>query len=50
MSPMEGHHKAAKSILAYVKNYPEERIIVVDTIYLNHSIYLIEFHPNWKDF
>jgi hypothetical protein len=36
-------------ILAYLKTFPKGRIIV-DTRYPNHSIYIIEDHPKWKDF
>ena len=49
MSPREGHLKAVKRILAYLKTFPKGRIIV-DTTYPDHSIYPIEDHPNWKDF
>jgi hypothetical protein len=49
MSPREGHLKAAERILAYLKTFPKGRIIV-DRTFPNHSIYLIEYHPNWKDF
>jgi hypothetical protein len=45
MSPREGHLKAAKRILAYLKTFSKERIIV-DTTYLNHSTYPLENHPN----
>jgi hypothetical protein len=49
MSPREGHLKAVKRILAYLKTFPKERLIV-DTTYPDHSIYPVEDHPNWKDF
>jgi hypothetical protein len=38
MSPREGHLKAAKRILAYLKIFPKGRIII-DTIYPKHSTY-----------
>jgi hypothetical protein len=49
MSPREGHMKAVKRILAYLKTFPKGRVIV-DTTYPDHSIYPVEDHPNWKDF
>ena len=49
MAPREGHLKAVKRILSYLKTFPKGRIIV-DTTYPDHSIYPIEDHPNWKDF
>jgi hypothetical protein len=49
MSPREGHLKAVKRILAYLKTFPKGRLIV-DTTYPDHSIYPVEDHPNWKDF
>ena len=41
MSPREGHLKALKRILAYLKTFPKERILVHKT-YPDHSIYPIE--------
>ena len=41
--------KAAKRILAYLKTFPEE-MIIIDVTYPDHSIYHIEDHYNWKDF
>jgi hypothetical protein len=49
MSPREGHMKAVKRILAYLKTFPKGRVIV-DTTYPDHSIYPVEDHPNRKDF
>ncbi len=49
MSLREGHLKAVKRILAYMKTFPKGRVIV-DTTYPDHSIYPVEDHPNWKDF
>jgi hypothetical protein len=49
MSPREGHLKAVKRILAYLKTFSKGRLIV-DTTYPDHSIYPVEDHPNWKDF
>jgi hypothetical protein len=40
--------KAVKSILAYLKTFPNGRLIV-DTAYPDHSAYSIEDHHNWKD-
>jgi hypothetical protein len=45
MSPREGHLKAVKRILAYLKTFPEGRHIV-DTTYPEYSIYPVEDHPN----
>jgi hypothetical protein len=49
MSPREGHLKAFKRILAYLKTFPKGRLII-DTAYPDHSVYPVEDHPNWKDF
>jgi hypothetical protein len=49
MSPREGHLKAVKRILAYLKTFLKGRLIV-DTLYPDHSVYPVEDHPNWKDF
>jgi hypothetical protein len=49
MSPGEGHMKAVKRILAYLKRFPKGRIIV-NTTYPDHSIYTVEDLPNWRDF
>ena len=45
MSPREGHLKAVKRILAYLKTFPKGRIIV-DATYPDHSINPVEEHPN----
>ena len=45
MSPREGHLKAAKRILAYLKTFPKGRIIV-DATYPDHALYPVEEHPN----
>jgi hypothetical protein len=49
ISPREGHLKAVKRILAYLKIFPKARLLI-DTAYPEHSIYPVEDHPNWKDF
>jgi hypothetical protein len=49
MAPREGHLKAAKWILAYLKTFPKGRVII-DTSYPSHYEYPVEDHPNWKDF
>jgi len=49
MAPREGHLKAVKRILAYLKTFPKGRVII-DTSYPNHSEYPVEDHSNWKDF
>jgi hypothetical protein len=49
MLPREGHLKAAKIILTYLKKNPKGSIID-DRTYPNHSTYTIKSHPNWKDF
>jgi hypothetical protein len=41
--------KTVKRILAYLKTFPNGRVIV-DTTYPGHSIYPAEDHPNWRDF
>jgi hypothetical protein len=48
MLPREGHLKAAKRILAYLKTFSKERDIF-DKKDPNHSIYQFESHPNWKN-
>jgi hypothetical protein len=49
IAPREGHFKAVKRILAYLKTFPKGRVII-DTSYPNHSEYPVEDHSNWKDF
>jgi hypothetical protein len=45
MSPREGHLKAVKRILAYLKTFPKGRLIVYTT-YPDHSVYPVEDHTN----
>jgi hypothetical protein len=49
MAPRSGHLKDVKRILAYLKTFPKGRLIV-DAAYPDYSLYLVEDHPNWKDF
>ena len=49
MAPREGHLKAAKRILGYLKTYSKGRIIF-DTNYPYHSQFPTTDHPNWKEF
>jgi hypothetical protein len=49
MAPREGHLKAVNRILAYLKTFPKERLII-DTSYPNHSEYLVDDLLNRKDF
>jgi hypothetical protein len=49
MLPREGHLKAVKRILSYLKTFPKGRLIV-DTTYSDHSIFSIEDHTNWMEF
>jgi hypothetical protein len=49
MAPREGHLKAVKRILAYLKTVSKGRVII-DTSYPNHPEYPVEEHSNWKDF
>jgi hypothetical protein len=49
MLPREGHHKAVKTILPYLKTFPKGRVII-DTSYPDHSVYPIEDHSNWVEF
>jgi hypothetical protein len=45
MLPREGHLKAAKRILSYLKTFPKGRVII-DTSYPDHSMYPVEDHSN----
>jgi hypothetical protein len=47
--PREGHLKAIKRILSYLKTFPEGRVII-DTSYPDHCIYPVEDHSNWMEF
>jgi hypothetical protein len=47
--PREGHLKAVKRILSYLKTFPKGRVII-DTSYPDHSVYAIEDHSNWMEF
>ena len=49
MAPREGHLKAAKRILGYLKTFPKGRTIF-DISYPDHSKYPMTDHPNWKEF
>jgi hypothetical protein len=43
MLPREGHVKAVKRILSYLKTFPKGSDII-DTSYPNHSVYPVEDH------
>jgi hypothetical protein len=45
----EGHLKAVKRILSYLKTFPKGRVII-DISYPDHSTYLVEGHSNWMEF
>jgi hypothetical protein len=45
----EGHLKAVKRILSYIKTFPKGRVII-DTSYPDHSMYSVEDHSNWVEF
>jgi hypothetical protein len=49
MLPREGHLKAVKRILSYLKTFPKGRVII-DTSYPDHSVYPVEDHSNWVEF
>jgi hypothetical protein len=49
MSSREGHLRAIKRILAYLKTFPKGRLLI-DTTYPDHFIYPVEGHSNRKDF
>jgi hypothetical protein len=49
MLPREGHLKAVKKILSYLKTFPKGRAII-DTSYPDHSVQPVEDHSNWMEF
>jgi hypothetical protein len=49
MLPREGHLKAVKKILSYLKTFPKGRVII-DTSYPDHSVYPVEDHSNRMGF
>jgi hypothetical protein len=49
MLPREGHLKAVKRILCYLKIFPKGRVII-DTSYPDHSLYPVEDHSNRMEF
>jgi hypothetical protein len=49
MLPREGHLKAVKRILSYLKTFPKGTVII-DTSYPDHSVYPVEDHSNWMEF
>jgi hypothetical protein len=49
MLPREGHLKAVKRILSYLKTFPKERVII-DTSYIEYSVYPVEDYSNWMEF
>jgi hypothetical protein len=48
MLPREGHLKAIKRILSYLKTFPKGRVII-DTSYPDHSVHPVEDHSNWME-
>jgi hypothetical protein len=52
MLPREGHLKAVKRILSYLKTFPKGKKgrVIIDTSYPDHSVYLVEDHSNWMEF
>jgi hypothetical protein len=49
MLSREGHLKAVKIILSYVKTFPKGRVII-DTSYPEHSVYPVKYHLYWMEF
>jgi hypothetical protein len=49
MLSKEGNLKIAKRILSYLKKFRKGRVII-DTSYLEHSIYPVEDHSNRMEF
>jgi hypothetical protein len=49
MLPREGHLKAVKRILSYLKTFPKGRVII-DSSYPDHSVYHVENHSDWMEF
>jgi hypothetical protein len=49
MLPREGHLKAVKRILFYLKTFPKARVII-DTSYPDHYVYPVEDHSNRMKF
>jgi hypothetical protein len=47
--PREGHFKAVKRILSYLKTFPKRRVII-DTSYPDHSVYPVEDNSNCMEF
>jgi hypothetical protein len=47
--PREGHLKALKTILSYLKTFQKGKVNI-ETSYPDHSIYPVEDHPNWMEF
>jgi hypothetical protein len=49
MISREGHLKAVKRILSYLKTFPKGRVII-ETSCPDHSVYLVEDHSNSVEF
>jgi hypothetical protein len=49
MIPREGHLKAVKRILSYLKTSPKGRVII-DTSYPDHYMYPVEDNSYWMEF
>jgi hypothetical protein len=47
--PIEGHLKAVKTILSFLKTFSKGRVII-DTSYPDYSVYPVEDHSNWMEF
>jgi hypothetical protein len=46
--PREGHLKAVKRLLSYLKTFPKGRVII-NISYPDHSVYPVEDHSNWME-
>jgi hypothetical protein len=49
MLPREGHLKAVKRILSYLKTFPKGGVII-DNSYPDHSMYSVEDNSSWMEF
>jgi hypothetical protein len=49
MLPREGHLKAVKRILSYLKTFSKD-IVIIDTSYPDHSVHPVEDHSNRMEF
>jgi hypothetical protein len=50
MAPREGHFKAMKRILGYLRKYTKGRILILDLGFFDHKEHQSNNFDNWREF